>query len=133
MRNADSTDALGSRVRVLVAELAMLALGGCYERSNAWDQSETVTTRVDAMGSSTYVVTVAMASDPLELLSAYTALSVGEGEVTIFRDGRAMAGYWRRPTRDAMITFFDAQGRPILLKPGQTWIQIIPAGMPFTN
>lgn len=59
--------------------------------------------------------------------------TVGEGEVTIFRDGRAMSGYWRRPTRDAMITFSDTKGQPILLKPGQTWIQIIPSGMPFTN
>ena len=59
--------------------------------------------------------------------------TIGDGEATIFRDGRAVSGTWRRTKPDAMIEFFDAQGQPILLKPGQTWIQIIPTGMPFTN
>ena len=59
--------------------------------------------------------------------------TIGEGEVTVFRDGRASSGTWRRPKVDAGIEFVDAQGEPILLKPGQTWIQIIPNGMPFTN
>lgn len=59
--------------------------------------------------------------------------TIGSGDVTLFRDGRAMSGTWQRGSVDAMIELFDSAGNPLTLKPGQTWIQIIPAGMPFTN
>lgn len=50
----------------------------------------------------------------------------GEGRAIVFRDGRAFEGKWVRPQRHDMIRFLDHAGRPIPLKPGNTWIQVVP-------
>jgi hypothetical protein len=50
----------------------------------------------------------------------------GEGDVSIFRDGQQFDGLWHRDDREAMLTFTDAAGNVIPLKPGNTWFQVIP-------
>ncbi len=50
----------------------------------------------------------------------------GEGPVTIFRDGLMFQGVWKRWAREEMLTFWDAQGNPIPLKPGNSWFQLVP-------
>jgi hypothetical protein len=51
----------------------------------------------------------------------------GTGPALIFRDGQAFEGLWARPNRDDMLVFRDKAGQvPIPLKPGNTWIQLIP-------
>jgi len=51
----------------------------------------------------------------------------GSGPAVIFRDGQAFEGLWARPKRDDMLVFRDKTGQvPIPLKPGNTWIQVIP-------
>jgi hypothetical protein len=51
----------------------------------------------------------------------------GTGPAVIFRDGLAYEGLWARPNRDDMIVFRDPTGQvPIPLKPGNTWIQLVP-------
>jgi hypothetical protein len=50
----------------------------------------------------------------------------GTGKVLIFRDGQVVSGVWKRATRDAITTYYDAQGRPIPLNVGQTWVQVVP-------
>ncbi|MDD3949163.1 MAG: DUF3048 C-terminal domain-containing protein [Anaerolineaceae bacterium] len=48
-----------------------------------------------------------------------------EGEkATIFRNGLAYEVSWRTPEADKPIQFFDAEGNPFQLKPGNTWIVI---------
>lgn len=53
----------------------------------------------------------------------------GSGPAQIFRDGQGFDGQWRRPRREAMLTFYDSQGRPIPLKPGNTWFEVVPLEM----
>lgn len=50
----------------------------------------------------------------------------GSGDVIVLRDGRRYEGTW---TRDGsgMYRFADAADTPIRLKPGLTWIHIVPA------
>lgn len=48
--------------------------------------------------------------------------TVGSGKVTIYRDGRALDGTWRRESRGAQLTFTDADGKDIPLRPGNTWV-----------
>jgi len=51
----------------------------------------------------------------------------GTGPAVIFRDGQAFEGLWARPKRDDMVVFRDATGQtPIPLKPGNTWIELVP-------
>jgi hypothetical protein len=51
----------------------------------------------------------------------------GTGPAIVFRDGMAFEGLWARPGREDMVVFRDPTGQvPIPLKPGNTWIQLVP-------
>jgi hypothetical protein len=51
----------------------------------------------------------------------------GTGSAVIFRDGQAFEGLWARPKREDMVMFRDPTGQtPIALKPGNTWIELVP-------
>ena len=52
----------------------------------------------------------------------------GEGRAIVFRDGRAFEGKWVRSQRPDMVRFVGDAGDPIPLKPGNTWIQVVPLG-----
>ena len=52
---------------------------------------------------------------------------VGEGPAVVYTDGRRVDGTWTRPTlRDPAI--LHVNGRPILLTPGRTWVQVTSSG-----
>ena len=55
------------------------------------------------------------------------AQTVGEGDVWIFSDGRLRKGRWVRPTREQPARYVDAIGRTLFLRPGQTWVELLPA------
>jgi Protein of unknown function (DUF3048) N-terminal domain/Protein of unknown function (DUF3048) C-terminal domain len=50
--------------------------------------------------------------------------TVGKGAVTIYRDGRKLEGSWERTRTSAPLKFTDQSGKPIALKPGQTWVAL---------
>ncbi|MFQ5612871.1 MAG: DUF3048 domain-containing protein [Anaerolineae bacterium] len=49
----------------------------------------------------------------------------GEGRAQIFRDRTVIEGRWRTDGSQTP-EFIDAEGRPIPLKPGNSWIQVVP-------
>jgi hypothetical protein len=53
-------------------------------------------------------------------------VSTGSGNVVVLRDGQRYVGRWQRagfgPTR-----LVDAQGKDLLLKPGPTWVFLLPS------
>lgn len=49
-----------------------------------------------------------------------------EGDAVILRDGVRYEGRWLRPSRDELIWFETNEGELIYLKPGNTWIQLVP-------
>jgi hypothetical protein len=49
------------------------------------------------------------------------------GRVQLLRDGQVYEGAWSRPDRYAFFDLKDASGGPLLLKTGNTWVQIVPA------
>jgi len=51
--------------------------------------------------------------------------STGTGPVVILRDGQRLDGTWSREGTD-MYRFKDASGKPIKLKPGLSWIHVVP-------
>jgi hypothetical protein len=54
----------------------------------------------------------------------------GEGSVLVFRDGQMIPGMWHRKERDHMLTFTHGDGIPLPLKPGNSWIQLVPIDTP---
>ena len=51
--------------------------------------------------------------------------ATGSGPLVILRDGMRFDGTWSRQD-GGQYTFADASGKPILLKPGLTWMHIVP-------
>lgn len=51
--------------------------------------------------------------------------TTGSGEMFVFQDGTKVKGKWSRKERNEQIKFTDAEGKPIKLNPGQTWITLV--------
>jgi hypothetical protein len=56
------------------------------------------------------------------------AEAVGEGDLWLLSDGNAQPGRWHKPSPDAPTTYMDANGEPLRLTPGRTWIEMLPPG-----
>jgi hypothetical protein len=48
------------------------------------------------------------------------------GKVWVLRDGRAYAGTWDRAGVDKPFTVKGAAGKKLALRPGQTWVELLP-------
>jgi hypothetical protein len=57
---------------------------------------------------------------------------VGSGRSTVFRDGRAIPGRWIREDGSQATRFVDRDGRPISMRPGRTWWEIVPGDVHVT-
>ena len=57
-----------------------------------------------------------------------TAQVIGEGEVWVFSQGTVTTGTWKKADGTSVTEYLDADGNPIKLTPGQTWIS-----MPYTS
>jgi hypothetical protein len=58
----------------------------------------------------------------------------GEGDVTVYQDGKAIPGRWRKnelQKKDA-VHFLDAQGQPIVFTRGQVWVMTPSPDIPVT-
>ncbi len=53
---------------------------------------------------------------------------VGEGEAWVLTAGGLVQARWHKPTLDAVITYTDADGNPVGLTPGRTWVALAPPG-----
>jgi hypothetical protein len=42
----------------------------------------------------------------------------------VFRDGKAIEGIWKTKAKDQPIRFFTSQDKPLILKPGNSWMII---------
>jgi Protein of unknown function (DUF3048) N-terminal domain/Protein of unknown function (DUF3048) C-terminal domain len=56
--------------------------------------------------------------------------TVGEGDAWIFSDGTVRQGRWVRPDKAQPARYVDGAGNPILLRPGRTWVELLPNGAP---
>ncbi len=53
--------------------------------------------------------------------------TVGSGDAWVFSAGKLVKGKWSRTSRTAPIQYTDANGAPIRLTPGRTWVEFDPA------
>ena len=56
---------------------------------------------------------------------------VGQGAVKIFTNGHEIDGSWARADKAQRIEFKDAAGKPILLTPGSTWVELPDTSYPI--
>jgi hypothetical protein len=61
------------------------------------------------------------------------ALLVGSGTGWVFTDGTAIPATWTKPTEADPTTYTAADGTPIALTPGMTWIALVPEGGEFSG
>lgn len=59
-------------------------------------------------------------------------ISVGTGKAYVFRDGKVIKGTWERKSAGDLTKFLDANGDEIPLSPGNTWVELLPQGIPVT-
>jgi len=59
--------------------------------------------------------------------------ATGSGPVVVLRDGMAITGTWTRSSLTQPATLTAADGTPITLHPGTTWIELAPQGIPVTT
>jgi hypothetical protein len=55
-------------------------------------------------------------------------ITVGEGDVWVFTDGKVVKGRWTRPAKEQPAKYVDAAGKTIKLLPGRTWVHLLPIG-----
>ena len=53
---------------------------------------------------------------------------VGSGDAWIATAGHAVQATWSKTSVTAPVVLKDANGRPITLAPGNTWIELVPNG-----
>ena len=56
----------------------------------------------------------------------------GEGRALLFRDGAVWEATWRREGENVLARVVGADGQPIPIDFGQTWVQIVPDDMAVT-
>ena len=52
------------------------------------------------------------------------AHTIGSGELFVFTNGAVVYGKWDRPDIAKPATLTDEAGKPILLTPGNTWVEL---------
>jgi hypothetical protein len=52
--------------------------------------------------------------------------AIGNGSAFIFQNGYVIPGVWTKSSVDSQIVFTDAEGKEILLAPGQTFVEAVP-------
>ena len=58
--------------------------------------------------------------------------ATGTGPLVVMRNGVAITGTWSRSSLTTPATFTAADGAPITLQPGNTWEELVPAGITVT-
>jgi hypothetical protein len=99
--------------------------------TNSYGRSEAGSVHVDAETNaqlSPKVVTALVIPYSLEAdgyHSSYAA--IGSGPVYIFQDGDVTIGNWSKADNATQLSFTDANGKPLALNPGQTWLTAVSA------
>lgn len=52
----------------------------------------------------------------------------GKGQATLFRQGKAFPARWSKNSLQGKLRLTDRGGKPLLVPPGRTWIELVPGG-----
>jgi hypothetical protein len=60
--------------------------------------------------------------------TALEAVVIGEGDAMVFSDGQVLPAHWVKPDGQTPIKYLNAFGGEISLRPGTTWVHLVPKG-----
>jgi hypothetical protein len=58
---------------------------------------------------------------------------LGEGKAEYFVNGKYEEGIWKKASYEERTEYFDSTGNPIVLLPGNTWIQVVHGKVEITK
>ncbi len=58
--------------------------------------------------------------------------ATGSGPLVVMRNGVAITGTWTRPDLTVPAALTTSAGTPITLQPGNSWVELVPVGIPVT-
>ena len=104
--------------------------------SGTWKRSQDGTPHVDAVGGQVsprnVIVQFTEYVDTGQRDTTNTVVPegkvIGSGEAWILTDGRIVKGKWTKPDPTTATSYTDANGAPIGITPGITWIELPPPG-----
>lgn len=104
--------------------------------AGAWARSQDGTPHVDEDGTQVTATNVIVRFTPYRDSGVRDsaggvvpeAVTVGEGDAWLFRDGHLHRGRWAKATPDGPTTYTDASGSALELVPGRTWVEVLPPG-----
>lgn len=102
---------------------------------SGWTRVQNDTPHVDAEGTQVTATNVVVQVVPYEDTGIRDqsgepvpeAKLVGEGRALLFRDGTVTEGKWSKASPEAITEYKTADGQPLNLNPGQTWVELTPA------
>jgi hypothetical protein len=100
--------------------------------SQTWHRTQDGTPHVDSSGAvvapqNVIIMFVPYGASPADARSPQ-AITVGSGEAWVLTGGGVIKGTWNRPDPSKPATFTAANGQPILLTPGRTWVELAQTG-----
>lgn len=97
-----------------------------------WLRTQNATAHVDADGAQVTATNVVVQVVPYEDTGIRDqsgepvpeAKLVGEGRALLFRDGVVTEGKWSKASAEAVTEYTTPDGQPLMLNPGQTWVEL---------
>ena len=111
----------------LAVDWAYDAATGLYSRSSAGAPHGDALTGEQVTTANVVVMEVVYRPSPADARSP-EAQTIGSGAALVFTGGKVVVGTWTRADRLSPIVLTDAEGEPILLTPGRTWVELARSG-----
>jgi hypothetical protein len=98
-----------------------------YDRSEAGKPHTDLNTGKQLSPNVVIAIVVPLSRGALDASGAYYSnyTTTGSGQAYVFQNGSLTMGTWAKTDNSAQITFTGADGQPIKLNPGQTWISAV--------
>jgi hypothetical protein len=118
------------------ASTSATAITWTWDRgSGTWLRTQDGTAHVDADGRRVQATNVLIRTTPYRDSGVRDsrgavvpeAVLVGQGDALLLTDGQALPARWSKPSADAPTTYTRTDGEPLLLTPGTTWVEVLPA------
>ncbi|MFQ5558550.1 MAG: DUF3048 domain-containing protein, partial [Acidimicrobiales bacterium] len=101
---------------------------------SVWVRTQDGTAHVDASGEQIAAANVIVAfvehvktgSTDLAGSRVYEEQFIGQGNALVFTDGHVIEAVWTKPSILSIPTYTTADGVPIAMVPGQTWVELAP-------
>ncbi|TQM65636.1 DUF3048 family protein [Klugiella xanthotipulae] len=133
---AYASDPGGSTASVAGVPSARIAMTFSHIRYPSWDWDAATGTYLrhqedapdlDSEGQRIATVNVVALKVPVELGDVPRTVLSGSGEGWFSANGHTVQGIWSKDGRDDPLRFTDSSGSSVLLAPGNTWIELVPA------